>query len=309
MLRHVEGAIQLVAPRVRVRGTLEAKRVIVVEKQGAVVVAYVPYYSAQRREKISKRGAVTEFSQKSRRRLLLLANRLEEDVRTSFLTLTFHGSPTISQSNVAFKRFRTIMGRMFPNASAIWRREFQPGRGAVHFHLLVFHLPYWKQKDIQTTWTRCTGEDRSIVHITLLRGRSAATRYVAKYMAKVPEEAAVTSLDVAPYQHNEGKPSLGRAWGYINKACLPLAETTVLAVMDEEMVENLWAVSWWFTGGRCGNNPDTTIFFSEDAGRIVRWLKEMSATWATMPPDVAKICKPSLGSETHPVIECLFEVA
>jgi len=280
--------------------------VIVIEKQGGVICAYNPDHTPPSNPNAPKRGLITEFSRKSRRGMLLFMNRMDYSVRTTFLTLTFHECPTVSQSNEAFKRFVKCVNRRFSGVSAVWRRENQPTRGAIHFHLLVFNLPYWKQKDIQKTWTRCTGEDRSIVHVKLLWGRRAAMIYVAKYIGKMPESTGITSLDVSPYQAVEGKKSIGRCWGYINKKALPLAKTEVVVITDDETRKNVWAVAWWFTGGRCGNNEQTMIFFADNASRVMEWIRETAPLIADLPPEVAKICRPSHVQKPEQLIQALL---
>jgi len=266
--------------------------VIVIEKQGAVLVAHNPLHRPRSPKNAPKRGNVTELSRKARRRMLLLLNRCDYNCRVTFLTLTFHSSPTISESNRAFKAFVKVLKRRGENVSAIWRREFQPLRGAVHFHLLVFNLPFWEQSELQTIWTRCTGEDRSIVDIRLVHSRKHALRYVSKYIAKLPEPTPLTSLELSPYQAAEEKPSIGRCWGYINKDGLPLARAEVYILDDPELESEIWLTAAILTGGRCGNDPNMLILFSDYASEFIRSITARGRKMRLAPNEAAKVCVP-----------------
>lgn len=264
---------------------------IIIEKQGGVVMGYNPDHAAISPLKPAKRGEITEFSRKARRRMMIELNRLDYTGRVVFLTLTFHGDPTVSQSNAAFKRFRSWLSYSYPNVAAIWRRETQPKRGAIHFHLLLFGLPFIDQRALQAIWTRCTREDRSIVHITLIKSRTHAMRYVSKYVAKMPEAVGITSLENGPYLQKKSLRKVGRAWGWINHDGLPFAPTTVLAVADSEMERYLW----WFiraeTRGKCGNDQNVAMLFADGADEIIRFIRKHSVVSGELPPETAKICR------------------
>jgi len=165
-----------------------------------------------------------------------------EGKRVSFLTLTFSGSPSVPEATRAFKAFLMRFRRKFPTASAIWRKEPQQ-RGAWHFHLLTFGMGYWSQKQLQYAWECCTNEDRSIVHIKLIRGgKRQAMAYVAKYMAKRGSALSSTSLDNAAYPHVEGnaEDDTGRFWGYVNRSGLPYDVRRLVVVDDDAIIKSLW---------------------------------------------------------------------
>jgi len=163
-------------------------------------------------------------------------------VRTTFLTLTFSGTPSVDEALRAFKAFCMRFRRKFPQASAIWRKEPQK-RGAWHFHLLTFNMPYWSQRQLQYAWECCTREEKSIVHLKLLRGgKRQAMAYVAKYLAKPDTALSPTSLDNASYPHVEGsgESDTGRFWGWLNRASLPYAVQRMVVVDDDELLKALW---------------------------------------------------------------------
>jgi hypothetical protein len=263
---------------------------IVIEKQGGVVAAYDPDYQPLPPGKVSKRGVITEMSRKSRRGLLLLLNRMAYDQRTSFVTLTFHNTPTVSQSNAAFKRFRAWITATYPGAAAVWRREVQPERGAIHFHLLIFNLPFIPQNYFQSIWTRCTQEDLSIVDIRRVRSRKHALRYVSKYIAKLPTERGTTSLELSPYLQPAEKKSVGRAWGWINAEALPFAPTERIAIDDPDVSASFWLLAGALTFGRCGNDAHIAILFYDDPDVMFTLIKRKAKWWTSLDPGEGKIC-------------------
>src|SRR5205085_8035023 len=117
------------------------------------------------------RGRIRRFSANARRRLMRFMARLRmKGVRATFITLTFKGYPSNAEAKRALHAFMSHLRRTFPKASACWRMEYQK-RGAIHFHLLCFDLPYWPQKELQETWTAITRETSSRVDIRLIRSR------------------------------------------------------------------------------------------------------------------------------------------
>jgi len=233
---------------------------LTVEAQGTVLVARDNRrLTVLKHRAAAKRGTVRFFSNASRRRLIEAMARLDvTHTRTVFLTLTFSAVPSPSEAKRAFKAFTMRLRRKFPEASAFWRMEFQE-RGAIHFHLLVFGMPYWSQKQIQYAWECCTREERSIVHVKLLRGgKKQAMAYVSKYIAK--NSPVPTSLDNAAYPHGElvvntiqeaeTDEDPGRFWGYINKKCLPFAALRMIICDDESMIQKLWLTMSFLSRGR-----------------------------------------------------------
>lgn len=93
----------------------------------------------------SRRGSVLQFSKKSRLRLLELFNRLDWDYYTSpvvFITLTYGQRwPKPEQAKKHLTAFLKRVRRAFPESAAVWRVEMQK-RGAPHWHLMFFNLPF-----------------------------------------------------------------------------------------------------------------------------------------------------------------------
>lgn len=174
-----------------------------------------------------KRGKVTIFSRKSRRRLLeFFARTAQTNKPRVFLTLTYPSNMTDAETGKQHLRaFLERVRRKYPQASAIWRIEYQE-RGAVHFHLLFFSLPYWKADSIRQVWSEIIGEENPWVHIETVRSRRGTTYYVSKYIAKMPSNADV-SLSSLPYSH------VGNHWGYFNKPQIPMAILKIVDVLSK----------------------------------------------------------------------------
>lgn len=217
-----------------------------------------------------KRNKITGFSANSRRRLMRFMARLKvAKIRATFITLTFSGVPSNEEAKCAFKRFSMRLRRKFKLSSAVWRCEPQE-RGAPHFHVLVFNLPFWQQKDLQATWEKCTREARSIVDIRLVHGTRSVMSYVSKYIAKKTVEPVSASLDDDTYQHVEGDDGTGRVWGYINKKALPLGKRTEALLGDAHVIKSLSSLAWAIIGN---DNPYNSLSFHLFADNAT-WLCE-----------------------------------
>lgn len=223
------------------------------------------------------RGRVLEFSQAARRRLINFIARFDvKGVRTVFLTLTFHNCPSQEVAKVAFKRFAQWLRRHYPQSSAVWRLEFQQ-RGAIHFHLLCFNLPYIKQADLQRVWERCTEEDTSIVYIQLCRNKRDVMGYVSKYVAKRDRSSATTSFIDGSYQHETGELISGRCWGYINKKDLPLGELVQMLVEDEDLQQYTLFAIRALSKGKGGRSDERATLYSQDGLPMLNYIVDHAA--------------------------------
>jgi len=253
-----------------------------IEAQGTVLVARNNRRLTQLKPSSAKRGSIHTFTKASRRRLIELMARLSvRATRVSFLTLTFSGTPTAHEATRAFKAFQMRMRRKFPHVSALWRKEPQQ-RGAWHYHLLVFNMPYWSQKQIQYAWECCTREETSIVHIKLLRGgKRQAMYYVAKYLAKPDVRGSVfPSLDNAAYSHVSlelSEDETGRFWGWVNYKGLPFDVRRSILVDDDDLIESLWREMARLTNGRAGQQLSAARLYGtccyDIAERLVKSAK------------------------------------
>lgn len=195
------------------------------------------------------RGKVTSFSKKSRKRLLEVFHRFEEVEKIIFITLTYGQSwPGTREIREAHRRaFAERLRRRFPDASGVWRLEYQK-RGAPHFHFIMFNMPFLPKEELKQMWGEVIGAeywDKSnpqepqapFTRIETILSHRHMINYVSKYVAKLPDAASVKLPDAAaggdgfnidPYQHAIENHE-GRWWGYHNEKSLPWAEITSIA--------------------------------------------------------------------------------
>ena len=176
-----------------------------------------------------KREAIETFSESSRRRLRQKVHSLERNVRSKFLTLTWHEKcPTPDEAKRALDVFFKRMKRRFPDASAIWKLEPQK-RGFPHFHMLVYELPNIPYQKISRVWHECTQEvsdkhRKSGVDVMEVGVQSDDGRlqvYLSKYFSK---ETNGWPTEQLPDDVAESWKRPGRFWGVWNRSCLPVAE-------------------------------------------------------------------------------------
>lgn len=209
------------------------------------------------------RGNVTTFSRNSRLRMLRKMARLNAK-NGVFLTLTYplrHPDARTAKGHLRalLERFR----RRYPQASAIWRLELQK-RGAPHFHLIFFNLPFVPFREVRRWWAEITvdyvDEWMPRVKIEWIRSPNGVMYYAGKYCAKPDgssSEGAVSqslvslstthictllaSLLLLPsglahvpaYIYKvivERQPSVGRQWGTFNEAGLPYAPHSTIVL-------------------------------------------------------------------------------
>jgi len=195
-----------------------------------------------------KRGIIRVFTRASRRRLMRFMARLKtRKIRATFLTLTFTGVHSNEYAKKCLKRFVMRLRRRFLEVSGVWRMEFQE-RGAIHFHLLLFKMPFWKQGEAQMVWEQCTREVRSILDIRLVSGARSIMAYISKYIAKPDERSEITSLEDGSYQHASAGGLAGRFWGWINKNALPLGKKYEGILTDDYTIKSVSAWAWKLTG-------------------------------------------------------------
>ena len=205
-----------------------------------------------------RRDVVNEFSAAARRRLLALFNRMDlRSVKAVFLTLTYGQEfPSPRDAKRHLRRFLERLRRRWPGCSAVWRLEFQE-RGAPHFHLVLFGLPYVPKEDMQALWAECVPVsmwDHSgaelrypFTRIEMIESKRRLLSYVSKYVAKGGKKAAGASdgdsvaggFNLGAYLHagqfvhpltGELCGSVGRWWGVFNADALPMAVATVVRV-------------------------------------------------------------------------------
>lgn len=195
--------------------------------QGKLVRAKVHKITDQK-NKGHKRGKITDFSAQSRGRLFDMFNSLEMRNPVIFITLTYEKDAT--NAEVAKAHLRAFIKRLQryhegrPMAF-VWRMEFQE-RGAIHFHIMAFNLPFTPKITIKAMWAQVIGGYDPFTRIEMIFSSKKTMNYVSKYVGKVNpiSESGFNPLTyLSAYQEKHGS-SIGRVWGIIGKSNLPFAE-------------------------------------------------------------------------------------
>lgn len=210
----------------------------------------INYDQQEQKNPLSKRGAVKEFSRKSRGRMLELAATIRDDLDCDFITLTYadcivpHDTITLQRH---LKAFLERLRRLAPKSSAIWRIEVVERKSGVfkgyavpHIHLIVFGtkkitLPEFRHDYsgwVYDSWKSITNyEEIADLHgiSDLLRtdherlfSKRGLLYYVSKYAAKIEETES--PLVYLPYSHG------GRFWGVFNRSFIPYAKKIEIVV-------------------------------------------------------------------------------
>jgi len=162
----------------------------------------------------SPRGAIREFSRKSRTRLqqtLCAMPKRHVGTGVLFITLTYPSSYPGQwrlwkrQLDTWVKRLR----RRWPRAAGLWKLEPQK-RGAPHFHLLVVGVPFIAKQWVSASWYEVVGSQDARhlaagTQVQLARSHRGVIAYAAKYTAKRQE---------LPDDWQDG---VGRWWGVFNR--------------------------------------------------------------------------------------------
>lgn len=162
------------------------------------------------------RGEIVAFSRAARKRLLTFFNQLDlnkVDVKPLFITLTY---PCVYPKDGATHKahlhaFIKRLLRRYPSAAIIWKLEYQR-RGAPHYHLLCFNIPFIPFAFVADSWYACVASGleehrRAGTQVQRIRSWNGVLAYAAKYLAKVGEP--------------NGAASPGRFWGIANRDALP----------------------------------------------------------------------------------------
>lgn len=183
-----------------------------------------------------RRGSISEFSRKSRKRLFDLLNSFDKSVEKAiFITLTYGQAwPEGKTAKRHLDNFIKRMMRFAPGCSGVWRLEYQQ-RGAPHFHLLLFNMPFWKKEDVAKAWSEIIGDEycdhsgpeirAPFTRIEACMSYKHITRYLSKYVAKRDAGVGLT------FSHNSLP---GRFWGVINREALPLAPLQEIELFIED---------------------------------------------------------------------------
>jgi hypothetical protein len=155
-----------------------------------------------------------------------------------FVTLTYPKQypedPELCKNHL--KALRKRLERRYKSFAAFWRLGIQ-GRGAWHFHLLLFVGPSFGpigelRRFISSSWYEVAGKVseghlRAGTRVEAVRKWREVTSYVERYMAK-------------PEEFPEGLET-GRIWGLWNKELLPVRwETAQVSLRDAFRIRRIY---------------------------------------------------------------------
>lgn len=188
-------------------------------------------------EKSAKRGKIWEFSASSRRRLVTMVAGTDPAARALFVTLTYR---EFADCGRRWKRdlatwWKRVLER-WPGAACVWKLEPQPGRGAPHYHLIVWGVPFMPMDWLAVTWADVTGDTspehvRAGTRVEAVRSHRGVLAYAAKYLCHRAEarsraeiEAGITAgtRTRADLEVWERWQSAGRWWGVLGRARVPM---------------------------------------------------------------------------------------
>lgn len=204
-----------------------------------------------------KKGEIIGFSKRSRCELFKLLHSITFKTMT-FVTLTYPmkypGDSKEYKANL--KEWRRRLERIYGNMKAVWRLEFQK-RGAPHFHIMYFDVPFLDIKKISAIWydivgsrdekhLKCGVDLKKVVNSSEQR---IIASYMSKYVAKMPDGS-----------ENGADNKCGRWWGKWNieaesKRGIELENWEVQFIVDSLGDNGRSNISWANVG-----NANFTLF-------------------------------------------------
>lgn len=182
------------------------------------------------------RGDVVEFSRASRNRLMRVLAKTDRLNVPLFVTLTYNDDAPLSREK--WKRDIDVLGkrfvRQFPDASFVWRVEYQirksgtvAGELVAHYHLLVWGVEtHDMRRWVTVNWYEVVGSGsddhlRAGTSVERIRKWKGVMWYASKYIAKADGST---------------KQVQGRNWGVVNRSKMPWAVLVVMSVSNDVAV-------------------------------------------------------------------------
>jgi len=185
-----------------------------------IKVAKMPGWEPYEGDARGERGKIKGFSRKSRLAFLSTAATLDRNAETpKFVTLTYPAEyPEQFQDwKSDLQYFAIYLSRKYPAASFLWKLEPQQ-RGAPHYHLLLWGVPFLDKEWLSRTWYEIVGSNderhlRAGTRVENVRSWNGVMSYAGKnYMGKECQ---------APRNWPE---YTGRYWGIYGRKNLPRSE-------------------------------------------------------------------------------------
>lgn len=245
-----------------------------------------------------RRGKVTTFSRASRLRLLQKMHTIKpaRNFHATFITLTYgQNFPSPSDAKRHLDNFLKRFRRRWVHASGFWRFEFQK-RGAPHFHLVLFGLPFLPKDTLAQWWGDTIGKqywDTSagisrppFTRIEALKSHAHAVRYVSKYVAKLGDD---DGFNFHAYLTAEGEfihpatgeisETVGRWWGVFNSIWLPVdvCETLEIHWGSRDVFYNLRRAAGRLWKGRNNHQKSGWTYFTDNPDDWLRYANYLKS--------------------------------
>lgn len=201
----------------------------------------------------AKRGKIKAFTRASRNRLLKAIGRLQRTKLPVFVTLTypddFPVTPTQWQRDLAalWRRIR----RQWPEAAAIWKKEFKRrksgvnvGKVAPHYHMLLW-LPDWVAKG-SGAWIRHW--KLQLARVNMADGKNLVLTESYELGAEIKIVDRGPNVKVVRRQYTSKKGSFERVeyWEIDGINHLTNAATRAAEGMENVAIESKDALQAWF---------------------------------------------------------------
>lgn len=169
------------------------------------------------------------------------------------------------------RKVEKLTGRKVPG---MWRiewvaRKSGPLCGEIlpHFHIILFDIGYIQYKELRRAWADVIGAKREpSVRFERMRKGTKVGRYIAKYVAKVPD---ATNLDNSAYL-NRG----GRHYGYLRKGLIPVEVRRWSPQLSVLQAEELLALSREWCPEYASRMPQSfAALGARGKAALVRFLK------------------------------------
>jgi hypothetical protein len=244
---------------------IEKKGVIKVYIDGSLLEVSKNRLSANGKKDQPIRGEITGFSKKSRLRLLKKLAMIDKNNGLPlFITLTYPSEfPTEKEIYKAdLEKFIKRLVYRFPKVAGLWRLEFQT-RGAPHYHLLVWGLPYSKaiKQFISYLWFKTvkSGDPKHLkagTQVQKVRSWRGVMSYASKYMAKIEGDYNVPC---------------GRVWGVFNAGHIPWSKVLEVEVSQEKIIKAMRLMRR-YARIKARDFPTLTIFINNPD----QWVKALN---------------------------------
>lgn len=222
----------------------------------------------------SKRGTIGGFSRKARGRMMELCAKIRGDASALFVTLTYPkewpGQPERWKRDLDV--FRKWLVRTWPGASAVWKLEPQE-RGAPHYHLLVWGVPYLRHQHLAQCWYDIVASN-DLAH--LAAGTSVERVRTARGVRRYASKSYMGKQCVMP----PGWERVGKFWGVIGKKNLPLSDCKTLVLPKAAMIKIRRTVRRYMRsiGLRRGAKNSVRLYTEDHAQwlRVILWASEVA---------------------------------